>query len=331
MDRAKIVACLSLLLAAGCARPPRIVVGSKNFTEQVLLGEILAQQIERRLGVAVDRRLNLGGTMLAHEALVDGDIDLYPEYTGTALTAVLKQAPQGGQDAGAALAEVRAAYAARWQIAWLSPLGFNDTFAMIVAGPAARAGQLATISQAAAKRAWRMGVGYEFQQRPDGLEGLLKAYGLRQAGAPVSMDLGLLYAALQSGKVDMIAANSTDGLASVLDVKILEDDRRYFPQYQCAVLARERTLAGFPRLRPALEELAGKIDDAEMRHLNYAVDGQHRPVAEVAAEFLEGVGGQVEPRRRARRQAATPGVPGPPAPGPSPLLTFGIWQADARR
>jgi glycine betaine/choline ABC-type transport system substrate-binding protein len=257
-----------------------IVVGSKNFTEQVLLGEILAQQIERRLGVPVERRLNLGGTMLAHEALVRGDIDLYPEYTGTALTAVLKQPPV--RDPAAALAAVRAEYRARWRLEWLAPLGFDDTFAMIVR----RAEPVATLSEAASRQAWRMGAGYEFEQRPDGLDGLCKTYGLRLAGPPVTMDLGLLYAALAGGKVDMIAANSTDGLASALDVRILADDRHYFPPYQCAVVVRQETLAREPRLRAALEELSGRLPDAVMRKLNYAVDGEHRPVAEVAAGFL---------------------------------------------
>src|SRR4051794_3597939 len=237
MDRAKIIGCLSLVLAAGCGRPARIVVASKNFSEQVLLGEILAQQIERRLGVTVDRRLNLGGTMLAHEALVKGDIDLYPEYTGTALTAVLKQPPVS--DPAAALEQTRAAYRQRWRLEWLKPLGFNDTFAMIVRGETARAGNLKTLSEAAAKQAWRLGVGYEFQQRPDGLAGLVKAYGLRIAGDPVSMDLGLLYAALGARKVDLIAANSTDGLISATDVAILADDLHYFPPYECAAVTRE--------------------------------------------------------------------------------------------
>jgi glycine betaine/choline ABC-type transport system substrate-binding protein len=272
------------LLLAGCAGKPHIVVGSKNFTEQVLLGEILAQQIERRVGAPVERKLNLGGTMLAHEALVRGDIDLFPEYTGTALTAVLKQPPSA--DRTAALEQVRAAYRKSWHLSWLSPLGFNDSFAMMVGGTAARAAGIETLSDAAAKRTWRLGAGYEFQQRPDGLPGLLKTYGLRTEGAPVAMDLGLLYAALQAGKVDMIAANSTDGLASVLDVKILADDRHYFPPYECAVVVREETLARFPALRGALEELSGKLSDDVMRKLNYAVDGQHRPVKEVAAGFL---------------------------------------------
>jgi glycine betaine/choline ABC-type transport system substrate-binding protein len=269
-----------LFAACGCGRPARIVVGSKNFTEQVLLGEVLAQQIERRLGVPVERRLNLGGTMLAHEALTRGDIDLYPEYTGTALTAVLKQAPV--KDPPAALAAVREAYRQRWRLAWLAPLGFNDTFAMIVNQGAA----VRSLSEASAKQAWRVGIGYEFQQRPDGLEGLVKTYGLRLASPPVTMDLGLLYAALAGGKVDMIAANSTDGLASAPNLRILDDDRRYFPPYECAVVAREETLARFPKLRGALEELAGKIPDAEMRRLNYEVDGEHRPAAEVAAKWL---------------------------------------------
>jgi len=284
MDRTKTIACLTLLLTASCSHTPRIVVASKNFTEQVLLGEILAQQIERRLGVQVDRKLNLGGTMLAHEALVNGDIDLYPEYTGTALTAVLKQPPIS--DRAAALNQVRAAYQKQWQLDWLPPLGFNNTFAMIVRGETARAANLKTLSQAAAAQPWRMGVGYEFKQRPDGLDGLLKAYSLRLTRDPVAMDLGLLYAALGSRKVDLIAANSTDGLASAMDVVILDDDRHYFPPYECAVVVREQTLSRYPQLRPALEELSGKLPDPVMRKLNYEVDGKHRSVVQVAAEFL---------------------------------------------
>jgi osmoprotectant transport system substrate-binding protein len=283
MDRTKIIALL-MLLAAGCGRPARVVVGSKNFSEQVLLGEILAQQIERRTGLPVERKLNLGGTMLAQEALAKGDLDLYPEYTGTALTAVLKQSPVS--DRAAALAAVRSAYRERWGLEWLAPLGFNDTFAMIVRGETARAGNLRTLSEAAASQAWRLGIGYEFQQRPDGLAGLVKAYGLRMAGDPVTMDLGLLYQALGARKVDLIAANSTDGLISALDVKVLDDDRHYFPPYECAVVVREASLQRYPKLRAALEELSGKLSDDTMRRLNYQVDGKHRAVAEVAAEFL---------------------------------------------
>src|SRR5262249_43667854 len=204
-----------------------IVVGSKNFSEQVLLGEILAQQIERRVGIKVDRKLNLGGTLLAQEALIKGSIDLYPEYTGTALTTILKQPPSA--DSAAVMATVRAAYEKQWSLRWLDSLGFNNTFAMMIRGEEARQAKLETLSDAAGRQAWRMGVGYEFQKRPDGLQGLLSTYGLRTEGRVVTMDLGLLYAALKTRKVDMIAANSTDGLASVMDVKILEDNRHYFP------------------------------------------------------------------------------------------------------
>ncbi len=284
MDRTKALALLTLAFTAGCSRAPRIVVGSKNFTEQILLGEILAQQIERTARIPVARKLNLGGTLLAHEALVQGSIDLYPEYTGTALTAVLKQSPF--PDARTVLGAVRDAYQRRWHLTWLPPLGFNNTFAMVIRGEAARAGKLTTLSEAAAAHAWRLGAGYEFKQRPDGLEGLLNTYHLRTVDQPVTMDLGLLYSALENGKVDMIAANSTDGLISVLDVVILKDDRHYFPPYECAVVAREETLARYPQLRQALEQLSGKLSDAAMRRLNYAVDGQHRRPADVAAEFL---------------------------------------------
>jgi osmoprotectant transport system substrate-binding protein len=286
VDRTKIVAVLSALLAmAACSRAPRIVVGSKNFTEQIVLGEILAQHIERRMGLRVDRKLNLGGTLLAHEALVKGSIDLYPEYTGTALSAVLKQQPF--PDARAVLGAVRRYYRQQFHLSWLSPLGFNDTFAMIVRGETARAEKLSTLSEAASHGPWHLGAGYEFANRADGLGGLLKVYGLRLAGDPVTVDLGLLYQALESRKVDLIAGNSTDSQIASLDVTVLRDDKGYFPPYECAVVVREDTLARFPGLRAALDELGGKISDTLMRKLNYAVDGDHRAPEQVAGEFLK--------------------------------------------
>ena len=285
MDRKTLVAFLSALLlmagTAGCSRPNAIVVGSKNFTEQVLLGEILAQQIERRLNVPVIRKLDLGGTLLAHEALKGGSIDLYPEYTGTALTAVLKRA--AGTDPNAVFGTVRDAYRRQWNLDWMPPLGFNNTFAMVVR----RDQDSDTLSAAAMQRAWHLGMGYEFRERPDGLAGLLNTYHLRLSGEPVTMDLGLLYSALQSGKVDMIAANSTDGLLSVLNVSVLTDDRHYFPPYQCAAVVREDVLARYPGLSAALEQLSGRLTDSVMRTLNYQVDGKHRRAADVSAEFLK--------------------------------------------
>ena len=282
MDRKAFVACLSLL-AASCGGRDAIVVGSKNFTEQVLLGEILAQQIEQGLKVPVVRKLDLGGTMLAHNALAQGSLDLYPEYTGTALTEVLKRPI--AREPQAVLDAVREQYHRQWQLAWLAPFGFNNTFAMIVR----RDASVSTLSAAARAQAWRLGMGYEFHQRPDGLDGLLKTYSLRLVGEPVEMDLGLLYSALQNRKVDLIAANSTDGLISALPVAALDDDRHYFPPYQCAVVVRETTLARYPGLRSALERLSGKISDVTMRQLNYEVDGKHRRAAEVAEQFLRGL------------------------------------------
>ena len=287
MDRTKNLALLTALALTltACGPRPVLVVGSKNFTEQVLLAEILAQHIEHRLHIPVARKFNLGGTLLAHTAITSGAIDLYPEYSGTALTAVLKLPPS--KDPAAVMALVRAAYRQQWHLEWLRPLGFNNTFAMMVRGDIARRTGIRTLSEAARTQAWKLGAGYEFKQRPDGLAGLLAAYKLRTDGDPVTMDLGLLYAALKSRKVDLIAANSTDGLAAVLDVAMLEDDRHYFPPYECAVVAREDTLARLPGLRDAIEELSGRFPDAVMRKLNFGVDGEHRPPAQVAARFLD--------------------------------------------
>ena len=218
MGRAQIVACLMLLTALGCSRPPSVVVGSKNFTEQIILGEILAQQLERRTQLVVQRKFNLGGTLLTHEALASGALDLYPEYTGTALTAILKEKPSSDRDV--VFRRVKSVYHDRWRLEWLPPLGFANTFAMTVRGERGRAERLNTLSDAArSRRSWKLGAGYEFLQRPDGLPGLLQAYGLRIQDSPVSMDLGLLYQALDHNQVDMIAANATDGLLSVLDVR----------------------------------------------------------------------------------------------------------------
>jgi glycine betaine/choline ABC-type transport system substrate-binding protein len=280
---------LIALLAAGCSPGSRVVVGSKNFTEQVVLGEVIAQHIERRLGVQVDRKLNLGGTLLAHEAVKGGHIDLYPEYTGTALTAILKAPVE--RDPNAVLARVRDSYLP-WRLAWMDPLGFDNTFAIVVRADTARRQALRTITDAAKRSApWRMGVGYEFVQRPDGLPGLLQIYGLRMSGAPTTMDLGLLYPALQANRIDMAAANATDGLLARPEFTTLADDRHYFPPYECAIVVREDALARYPGLRSALAELSGRISEAEMRLMNAAVDTDHRAVAEVAREFLASLGG----------------------------------------
>lgn len=293
MDRAKILSILSLLVClSACSHsggPKPIRVGSKNFTEQIVLGEIIAQQIEHRLHRTVERDLNLGGTLLAQEALLNRQIDLYPEYTGTALAAVLKAPLQ--KDPAAVLAYVRSEYAKRFHLDWLDPLGVDDTFAMVVSGPAARAKHLGTLTDAARRSSpWSLGVGYEFEQRQDGLTALDKTYGIKWTGAPKTMDLGLLYQALQQGKVDMIAANSTDGLLSKLDVKVLADDKHAFPPYQVSIAVRQDTLRDTPGLRDALAALSGKLSDQEMQQLNYRVDGEHQSPATVAADFLKQAG-----------------------------------------
>jgi osmoprotectant transport system substrate-binding protein len=274
---------------AGCGQERPVTVGSKNFTEQVVLGEIVAQHLEHRLNLRVVRKLNLGGTLLAHQALVKGDIDLYPEYTGTALAAVLKL-PLIHEPA-AALDSIREEYAKRFDVQWLEPLGFNNTFAMVVRGEDARQRRISTLSEAAAHRAgWTLGMGYEFQQREDGLGGLLKTYHLPVKGSPKTMDLGLLYQALEQRQVDMVAGNATDGRLLAAHLVVLRDDKHYFPPYDCVLAVRSQFLRGRPAVQHALAELAGRFSDAAMRRLNYQIDGEHRSVAEVAAEFLQDQG-----------------------------------------
>lgn len=290
MDRTKIF-CIVILLAAaaGCRHEKRVRVGSKNFTEQVILGEIIAQCLERGPKIPVDRRLNLGGTLLAHQALLSKDIDLYPEYTGTAFTNVLKHSPIS--DPEVVLDRLRSEYAAGMQVQWLDPLGFNNSFAMAVRGSDARARHLETLTDAANDQAgFTLGAGYEFMQRQDGYGTLNLAYPIHWNAPPKTMDLGLLYTALRQGQVSMGAGNTTDGMLTVLDVKVLKDDKRAFPPYQACIVARSDTLAAFPGLKPALSQLSGKISDAAMRKLNYEVDGRHRPVSQVAGEFLDSLG-----------------------------------------
>jgi glycine betaine/choline ABC-type transport system substrate-binding protein len=271
---------LLILITTACTRQPTVTIGSKNFTEQLILGEIAAQLLERLPNLRVERKLNLGGTLLAHNALLQGDIDLYPEYTGTALTAVLKQPPV--TDPAEALRRVRQAYQQQG-IDWLDPLGFNNTFAMVIRTEDARRDNLTALSQAA-KRRWTLGAGYEFATRPDGLPGLLKTYPLQLEGNPVTMDLGLLYQALSEHRVDMAAANSTDGLLADPKFTVLEDDRHYFPPYQAAFAVRTAALT--PEVRRTLQQLAGRINEATMRRLNAEVTIHHRPIPEVARQFL---------------------------------------------
>jgi osmoprotectant transport system permease protein len=290
MPRRAAAVAAAVFLGAGLvsgAWPAReaIVVGSKNFTEQVVLGELLAQAIERYAGLPVERRLNLGGTFICDRALATGDIDLYVEYSGTALTALFKAPIE--RDAAAVLASVRERYAATGRT-MLEPLGFNNTFAMLVRREdAARLG-LSRLSQLAAHApTWTAGFGFEFLERADGYPGLASTYGLAFREPPRVMDLSLMYRALADGQVDVVAGDATAGLIDALDLTVLDDDRGYFPPYDAVPVAHAATLLRYPELQSALRRLAGRVSAAAMRGMNNAVDVQKRDPADVVRQFLD--------------------------------------------
>jgi osmoprotectant transport system substrate-binding protein len=281
----------AILTLFSCApsHADRIVIGSKNFTESLMLGELMAQQIEAHTHLKVERRFYLAGTYICQQAMLAGRIDVYPEYTGTALTTILKQ--KVGGDKADVYQRVKSEYEKRLGLTIGPPLGFNDTFAMEIRGDDARRLNLKTISQAAAFAPhWRAGFGYEFMERPDGYAGLAAAYGLHFAASPRVMDLGLLAPALKDHQIDIAAGNATDGLIPAFDLFVLDDDRHYFPPYEAVAVIRAQTLRQYPEVGQALADLGGKISDREMQQLNYALDGQHRDVKDVAHEFLHAKG-----------------------------------------
>jgi glycine betaine/choline ABC-type transport system substrate-binding protein len=304
---------MAVIALCGCRRgsaPGPVRIGSKNFSEQVLLAEIVAQALEGK-GLRVDRRLNLGGTFVCHKALLAGDLDVYPEYTGTAFTAILAKKPVS--DPAAVLREVESEYAKRWGIVWSPPLGFENTFALVVRDEDARRWNLKTISDLKAHQAEiRPGFGYEFLEREDGFPGLAKTYGLDFPRRPAQMDLGLLYPALQSHQVDLIAGNSTDGLIAALGAVVLEDDRHYFPPYEAAFVVRGQVWKENTAVREILQGLGGKIAADTMRKLNAQLDrdkrGPRRRQGFRVAQFEERpgrapAGGAVH---RPRQQTANP-------------------------
>ena len=269
------------------AGPSRVVVGSKDFTESLLLAEIVAQMLEAR-GVAVGRQFELGGN-LTHDALVAGRIDLYPEYTGTAFTAILRHPPI--TDPRAVYDQVKRDYAEKFKVDVSPPLGFENTFAILVRGTEARKLKLKTISDVTPHaRRWRAGFGQDFMSRADGYPGFSRAYGLKFAEQPREMDLSLTYIALASNRVDLIAGNSTEGRIAAMDLVQLEDDRRYFPPYEAVYLVRKDSLARLPALGEVLAKLANAITTEEMRQLNYEVDANKRGPAEVARDWIKSKG-----------------------------------------
>jgi osmoprotectant transport system substrate-binding protein len=280
MKISAILIATAVVALAGCTdRTTTVVVGSKNFTEQRILGEIVAQAVERA-GLRADRRLDLGGTFVCDSAIRAGEIDVYVEYTGTALGAILKD-PSPPDSPAATLAKVRAAYEPA-AIAWTAPLGFDNTFALVVRGDE----RPRTVSEAVERaKTWRAAFGYEFQQRADGYPALKRVYGLAFADIR-TMDLGLLYHALTDRQADVVVGSATDAAISRFGLRVLEDDRRAFPPYEAVPVVRREALAKFPALGEALEKLGGTIDVPTMRRLNEAVDVEHRSPADVAREFL---------------------------------------------
>jgi len=286
MRRTFFIAIFFILLTGCHTEQPNLVIGSKNFTEQTVLGEIVAQHIENKTGLRVERHFYLAGSYICHQAMLAGRIDMYVEYTGTALTAILKQKPSGlSQEV---FQRVHDEYARRFRIGVAQPLGFNNSFALVIRGEDARHLHLRTLSDAEKYASqWRLGVGYEFLERPDGFAGLAKAYNLHFAEPPRVMDLGLLYRALTTNQVDIIVGSATDGLIQAHGLVVLEDDKHYFPPYDAVPVVREQTLQRYPQVRAALAELAGKITEEDMRRLNYAVDGEHRDPKQLVAQFLK--------------------------------------------
>jgi osmoprotectant transport system substrate-binding protein len=285
MDRRRFVCGMALLLAGCSARGSALSIGSKNFTEQLVLGELLAQYLGRFTALPIGKSFYLAGSYICHQALLAGRIDMYVEYTGTALVAILKEPPNS--DHAAVFNTVKQRYASKFGVEAMPSLGFDNTFAMVMRGSDARRLRLKTLSDAAAvSEQLRLGVGYEFLERPDGYNGLVSKYGLKFKEAPRVMDLGLLYRALQNGQVDLVAGSNTDGLIAALDLVVLEDDRHYFPPYDAVPLVRRQTLERHPEVAAALQRLSGRISADDMRRMNYAVDGEKKDAAEVAREFL---------------------------------------------
>lgn len=284
MDRRQVLHLSAAALAVSCSSKSGLTVGAKNFTEQDILGEILTAHLARQLGAAPKQRLHLGGSFLAHQALIDGSIDLYPEYSGTALTACLKLPLV--KDARAVFNAVRQTYAERHQIEWGWPLGFENTFAMAMRTSDATALGIRTLSDAVRlKRDWRLGVGYEFEQRPDGWRSFAATYPIQLSGNLRTMDLGLLYRALEARDVDLVAGNSTDAALAGDRFTTLIDDLHFFPPYETCLAVRIQTLNAVPSLRPALDKLAGRIPVALMRNWNAQVVVEHKTPAVIAAAF----------------------------------------------
>ena len=286
MRRRTFLSAAALALSASCSpRRSQLTVGSKNFTEQLILGEILKQALENACHTPVDGRFYLAGTYICQQAILARRIDAYVEYTGTALAAILKQQATG--DSAQVYQQVKEQYQRRFGLDVMPPLGFNNSFAMVMRSDDARRLGVTTLSQfAPAAPQLRLGVGYEFLERQDGYKGLVNTYGLQFREAPRVMDLGLLYRALETRSVDIVAGNNTDGLIAALGLVVLDDDKHYFPPYDAVPIVRPQLFERCPQARSVFDALAGRISADQMRAMNYAVDGQKQDAANVARDFL---------------------------------------------
>jgi osmoprotectant transport system substrate-binding protein len=286
MDRRQALHLTAAALITSCSNKDNLTVGAKNFTEQDILGEILSQYLAKQLGTTPKQRLHLGGSFLAHQALIDGSIDLYPEYSGTALTACLKLPL--AKDPKLVFQQVKDAYATRHKIEWGWPLGFSNTFAMVMRKEDADKLSIKTLSDAVRQKSdWRIGVGYEFEQRADGWRSFIQSYPLKTSGNLITMDLGLIYRALGSNQADLVAGNSTDPALTDPRFLALEDDLNFFPPYETCLAVRQDSLQRLPKLRPALDNLAGSISVDQMRKWNAQAVTERKSPGAIAAAFVE--------------------------------------------
>ncbi len=286
MDRRQALHLATAALITSCSRTDNLTVGAKNFTEQDILGEIITQHLTKQLGAPPKQRLHLGGSFLAHQALIDGAIDLYPEYSGTALIACLKLPLI--KDAKQVFTQVKQAYSSRYKIEWGWPLGFSNTFAMVMRKDEADKLSIKTLSDAVRQKSdWRIGVGYEFEQRPDGWRSMVQTYPLKTRGNLRTMDLGLIYRALGANEADLVAGNSTDPALADSRFLALDDDLNFFPPYETCLAVREAALQRFPNLRPALDKLAGSISVVQMRKWIAQAVNEHISPGAIASAFVE--------------------------------------------
>ena len=276
-------------LTAACGRSAAtIVVGSKNSTEQAILGEIVAQHLEHRLMRKVTRRLSVGNTLIAYQSLQNGEIGLYPEYTGAIVTEILRE--QASNDAPLMFERARGEMRRVAQSELLDPLGVNNTFVGVIRANDARAGAAVNMSAAAdVKEPWKIAITYDFQQRYDGIPAITQ-YHLPMAAPVRAVEANAIYRVLDEDQVSMIVTSATDGNLASAARKILTDDRNRFTPQQACILVRQPLLDAEPRLRAALAELSGRFDNERMRRMNAQVDVERRDVATVAAEFLAGAG-----------------------------------------